>query len=186
MTTLTHSEFKEDVRRTSRILGDLSGQSVVGYRAPSFSILPGFEWALDVLLEEGFRYDSSMYPVRIHPSYGYPDSPRDPHAIHRSGSSLFEFPPATLRLGGMNLPAAGGAYLRFFPAALVRKALSSAEVRNVPGTLYVHPWEFDEDMPAFSAPWKTQLRMRGRIGGLEKKLLSLTSRFSFQTVVETD
>jgi polysaccharide deacetylase family protein (PEP-CTERM system associated) len=185
VTGLSPGDFEDDIRRTRDLLEDLSGQSVQGYRAPSFSILPGFEWALDVLLAGGFRYDSSLNPVRVHPGYGYPGSPRDPHRLLRPGGSLLEFPPSTLRLGTLNLPAAGGAYLRFFPVALMHKALSSAETRGEPGTLYVHPWEFDDNIPAFSASWWVQLRMRGRTGNTKRKLNSLITRFRFQTMGET-
>ena len=86
-----------------------------------------------------------------------------PTSSSAPAGALVEVPPATLKVGGLTLPAAGGAYLRFFPAALLRAALSSAERRGVPGTLYVHPWEFDRDMPAVPGPWITQLRMRGGI-----------------------
>jgi len=185
VTTLSPAEFREDVRSSRAALQDLSGQSVAGYRAPSFSILPGFEWALDVLLEEGFHYDSSMVPVRMHPGYGYPRANPDPHRIPRPSGTMVEVPPATLRLGRMRLPAGGGAYMRFFPVGLLRSALKSAEARGAPGTMYVHPWELDEEMPAFRAPWPTQLRMRGGIRGLGRKLSVLTSAFRFRRMGET-
>jgi polysaccharide deacetylase family protein (PEP-CTERM system associated) len=185
VTTLSPEEFQEDVRRSRGLLQDLAAQSILGYRAPSFSILPGFEWALDILLEEGFQYDSSMYPVRVHPGYGYPDAERDPHIISRPSGSLAELPPATLKVGSLNLPAAGGAYLRFFPAGLISRALASAERRGVPGTVYLHPWELDESMPPFNAPWRTRLRMRGGIAGMARKLSRLTDRFRFRPMRET-
>ncbi len=94
-------------------------------------------------------------------------------------------PPATLRMGGLNLPAAGGAYLRFFPFELIRRALRSAEERGVPGTVYFHPWELDEDMPRFRAPWKTQLRMRGGIKTVSRKLAALSREFRFRPMNET-
>jgi len=185
VTTLSPHEFREDVGRSRHVLEEVSGQAVTGYRAPSFSILPGFEWALDILLEEGYRYDSSMMPVRIHPGYGYPRANPDPHRIVRAAGVLLEMPPATLRLGAVILPAGGGAYLRFFPATLLGSALRSAEARGAPGTVYVHPWELDEDMPPFKAPWITRLRMRGGIKSLGRKLASLTSTFRFRTMGET-
>lgn len=185
VTTLSPEEFRDDVRRSKGVLEDLSGQPVTGYRAPSFSILPGFEWALDVLLEEGYRYDSSMVPVKVHPGYGYPKANPDPHGITRPGGTLLEMPPATLRVGPMTFPSGGGAYLRFFPVGFVRRALRSAEARGVPGTVYVHPWELDREMPAFRAPWATRLRMRGGIRGMPRKLSALTSAFRFRTMGET-
>jgi polysaccharide deacetylase family protein (PEP-CTERM system associated) len=185
VTSLTPEEFREDVHRSREVLQEISGQCVSGYRAPSFSILPGSEWALDVLLDEGYRYDSSMVPVRVHPGYGYPKANPDPHRIVRSAGTLLEIPPATLPMGPLNLPAGGGAYLRFFPVGLARRALKAAEGRGVPGTLYMHPWELDKDMPAFRAPWLTRLRMRGGIRGVERKLAVLTSAFRFRTMGET-
>jgi len=182
---LSPEAFREDVRRARDTLQNLTGAPVVGYRAPSFSIVPGVEWALDVLLEEGFRYDSSMYPVRVHPGYGYPEAPPDPHVLERPSGVLVEIPPATLKLGPLVLPAAGGAYLRFFPLALIRSALKSASSRGVPATLYIHPWETDTTLPRFQAPWKTQLRMRGGIGSVSGKLAALTRDFSFRPMVET-
>ena len=102
---LSPSEFRDDLRASCRAIEDVTGVAVTSYRAPSFSILPGFEWALDTLLEEGFAYDSSMFPVKIHPWYGYPSAPRDPHIISRASGTLVEIPPATLKVGGLNLPA---------------------------------------------------------------------------------
>jgi polysaccharide deacetylase family protein (PEP-CTERM system associated) len=185
VTTLSPEEFREDVRRSRQLLREISGQGVTGYRAPSFSILPGFEWALDILIEEGYEYDSSMVPVRVHPGYGYPRANPDPHALQRPVGTLQELPPATLRVGPMNLPAGGGAYLRFFPVTLVRRALTAAEGRGAPGTVYLHPWELDGEMPRFEAPWATRLRMRGGIRNVPRKLAALTSAFRFRTMEET-
>ncbi|HSG08119.1 MAG TPA: XrtA system polysaccharide deacetylase [Longimicrobiales bacterium] len=185
---VTHLEpetFREEVRRSRSLLEDLSGGPVVGFRAPSFSILPGYEWAFDVLIEEGYRYDSSVFPVRVHPTYGYPNASRDPYVLDRPSGRLAEVPPATLRVAGVNLPSAGGAYLRFFPVALVRAALVSAGRRDAPGTIYVHPWEFDREMPPTPGPWVTRLRMNGGIGQMERRVGSLTKRFRFLPMRET-
>jgi len=185
VTHMDREQFREEVRRSRSLLEDLAGQPVVGYRAPSFSIVPGLEWAFDILLEEGYRYDSSVFPVRVHPSYGYPDAKPDPHVLVRPTGRLVEVPPATLAVGGLRLPAAGGAYLRFFPVALMHAALSSAQRRGEAGTLYVHPWEFDRDMPSVPGPWLTQLRMRGGIRHTWRRVGSLTRRHRFRPVCET-
>jgi polysaccharide deacetylase family protein (PEP-CTERM system associated) len=184
-TEFTPDGFREDVRRSKTVLEDLVGQAVVGYRAPSFSITPEAEWALDVLLEAGFRYDSSLFPVRLHPTYGFPGGGRDPYLISRPGGMLAEIPPATLKLGSLILPAAGGAYLRFFPGRILWAALEGANRRGAPGTVYIHPWEFDREMPELPASWLTRLRMTGGIGSMPGKLASLLSRFRFQTMWET-
>ena len=98
---------------------------------------------------------------------------------------MAEIPPATLRLGSLRLPAAGGAYLRFFPAALMKGAIRSAQRRGAPATLYVHPWEIDSGMPRFEAPFLTQLRMRGGIRTVPRKISSLLDGFSFRPMRET-
>ncbi len=185
VTHLTPEEFRDEVRNSRALLEDLVGERVDGYRAPSFTILPGLEWAFDVLLEEGYRYDSSVFPVRVHPTYGYPDAKRDPHVLERAAGPLVEVPPATLQVGGLVLPAAGGAYLRFFPVALVKSALAAAERRAEPGTVYIHPWEFDTKMPPLPGPWLTRLRMRGGIRHTWRRVGALTRRFRFRPVRET-
>ena len=184
-TSLSPTGFREDVRRSREILEDTCGCPVRGYRAPSFSIKPGFEWALDVLLELGFSYDSSLFPIRVHPGYGYPDAPAEPHTLSLAGGHLWEIPPATLQIAGLRLPAAGGAYLRFFPGLLVRSALMAAARRGLPGTLYFHPWEMDVDMPRFRAPLITRVRMRTGLNTMARKLAKLTAEFSFRPIRET-
>lgn len=181
---LTPAEFREELRSSKAILEEVAGVPVWGFRAPSFSIIPGFEWALDLLLEEGYRYDSSLYPVSTHPSYGYP-CPRDPHRIERPGGVLAEIPPATLRFFGINLPAGGGAYFRFFPYALLRSALWSAEGRGVPGTFYIHPWELDGGLPPIDIPWRQKLRTRGRTANPWARVRRLLTEMDFRRMDET-
>lgn len=180
----SRSEFREEVRRSRSFLEDLTGERVSGFRAPSFSIVPGLEWALEVLAEEGYRYDTSLFPVRTHPNYGYPCE-RDPHLILNEGSRLVEIPPATLRVLGMNLPASGGAYFRFFPYAFLRAAFRGAEVRKQPATFYVHPWELDDDPPDLPAPFLQRLRNQGRTADPWRRLDRLFGDFTFQRMDET-
>jgi polysaccharide deacetylase family protein (PEP-CTERM system associated) len=172
-------EFREDVRRTKSLLEDLIGAPVRGYRAPSFSIVPGSEWALNVLVEEGHTYDSSLFPTRLHPTYGYPCE-RDPHGLRLDSGRLVEIPPTTLRISGTNLPASGGAYFRLFPYALIQKALASSEKRHATGTFYIHPWELDPDPPKLPLPWLVRLRVRGRYGDLWARLGRLLKEFEFR------
>jgi len=177
-------EFRRSVRDSRALLEDLSGRPVHGFRAPSFSIVPGLEWALDVLLEEGYRYDSSLFPVKQHPTYGYP-CPRDPHWVRRPSGNLVEIPPCTLRGFGTTLPAAGGAYFRFFPYALLRSALRQAEERGQPGTFYIHPWEFDPTLPVMGVGHLTRLRMTGGTRETWGRVARLLSEFRFITMEET-
>ena len=178
--------FRESVRRTKHFLEDLVGQEVIGFRAPSFSIVRGTEWALDALLDEGYRYDSSLFPIKQHPSYGYPEGERDPYWITRPAGRIAEIPPATLRLAGTNLPAAGGAYFRLLPYALIRGALRSAQDRGVPGTFFIHPWELDQERPQDGAlPRLVRLRLFGGRRKLWSRLERLFTDFRFRPIADT-
>lgn len=177
-------ELRMSLRDSRALLEDLSGTPVRGFRAPSFSIVPGLEWALDLLIEEGYRYDSSLFPVKQHPTYGYP-CPRDPHWIRRAGGELLEIPPCTLRSFGTDLPAAGGAYFRFFPYQLLAGALRQAAGRGHPGTFYIHPWEFDPVLPVAGVPFLTRLRMTGGTAGNWRRVDRLLEDFSWVPMGET-
>jgi polysaccharide deacetylase family protein (PEP-CTERM system associated) len=182
ITAQSRAEFRESVRRSKAVLEDLTGAAVLGFRAPSFSIVPGTEWALDVLLTEGYTYDSSVFPVSQHPSYGYPHTPRDPYRIRRRDGTIVELPPATLRLLGSNLPAAGGAYVRLLPLALVRGALNQAEGRGQPGMFYIHPWELDDHVP--DVPMSLRVRVRTFSGRRRTwaRVGALLSEFRFDRI----
>jgi len=151
--------FRESVRRSKAVLEHVGGQEVLGYRAPSFSIVPGLEWAFDILLEERYRYDASLFPIATHPTYGYPGAERDPYFIDRPSGRLAEFPSTTARLLGQTFPASGGAYFRLLPYALMQTGLRQAEARGAPGMFYTHPWEMDDWVPRIVAPrlqmWRT-------------------------------
>ena len=143
----TPEAFRDDLRRAIHALEQAAGVPVVGFRAPTFSVTRETAWAIDVLAEEGVRYDSSVFPIR-HDRYGVPDAPRFPYTVRGRERTLLEFPPATLGLGPVNLPAAGGGYFRLFPSAVMRGAVRQAE-RHPTGmpVLYFHPWEFDPGQP---------------------------------------
>ena len=141
----TPETFREDLRRSRNALEDLTGEAVVGYRAPTFSITRQTAWALDVLAEEGFLYDSSIYPVR-HDRYGVPEAPRTPFRARGVEREMLELPPATLRMMGLVLPMGGGGTFRLFPLFLMKRAIAQVGRIDGPPTamLYFHPWEFDE------------------------------------------
>lgn len=184
VTHLTPEQFRRSVRASREVLEELIGARVLGYRAPSFSIAAGFEWALDVLLEEGYRYDSSRFPVRRR-GYGFAAGGRDPHWLERPGGRLGEVPPATLRFAGGNLPAGGGAYFRLFPYALVRAAFREAEGRGVPATFYIHPWELDPEQPRLAVPPATRIRHYGGLRRTVPRLRRLLGEFRFQPIART-
>jgi polysaccharide deacetylase family protein (PEP-CTERM system associated) len=141
---LTPASFSEDIVRTKRLLEDIGGHEVLGYRAPSFSIGAGNLWAFDVLLEAGYRYSSSVYPIQ-HDHYGMPDSPRFAYPV-REG--LLEVPVTTLRLFNKNLPSSGGGYFRLLPYALSRWMIGKVNaVDQQSAVFYCHPWEIDAEQP---------------------------------------
>jgi polysaccharide deacetylase family protein (PEP-CTERM system associated) len=178
VTRQTPTEFRADVRRAKRTLEAMTGSAVIGYRAPSFSITRNNDWALDVLIEEGYRYDSSLVPVR-RPGYGYAGGAPDAHWVGRASGRLFELPPATLDFGGVRLPAGGGAYFRLLPSGLVRAAFNDCERRGVSGTFYLHPWELDPDQPRVPVPWWTRLRHYGGLERSDARLTRLLQDFQF-------
>jgi polysaccharide deacetylase family protein (PEP-CTERM system associated) len=184
VTFLTPEQFRVSVRDSKRMLEDVSGQEVLGYRAPSFSIVPGGEWALDILIEEGYVYDSSLYPVKRN-GYGYADALWHPHLLERPSGVLMEFPPATLEMFGARLPAGGGAYLRLLPRGLVEGALEQASAAGHPGTVYIHPWEVDPEQPRLQVPTLTRIRHYGRLRRTYSRLEDLVRRFSFRPIADS-
>ena len=183
VTELSPEEFRSSVRRSKQLLEQMTGAAVLGYRAPSYSIVAGREWALDVLAEEGYRYDSSLFPVR-RPGYGYAGAPRDPHWLDRPAGRLAELPPATWRVLGANFPAAGGAYFRIFPYRLVRAALRQCERRGVPGVFYVHPWEVDPDQPRLPVSLSARLRHYTGLRRTIPRLQRLLAEFQFTAIAD--
>ena len=185
VTELTPDEFRRDVRAAKELLEEIAGVEVVGYRAPTYSIVRETMWATQILLEEGFRYDSSIFPIR-HDRYGIPDAPRFPWVIaSHNGSSLVEFPISTVRLLGMNLPFVGGGYLRLLPPGYIRwgmRRLNRRERR--PAIVYVHPWEIDPEQPRQPVGWLTRIRHYANLGRTEARLTDLLERFRFGTVRE--
>jgi len=176
------SEFRADIRRAKATLENLVGDSVVGYRAPNFSIGRTETWAYQILLEEGFRYDSSMFPI-LHDRYGQHEAPRFPYEIWRSGGDcLTEFPIGTARLFGVNVPIGGGGYFRLSPLELVSRSIAHVnESEQRPVMFYLHPWELDPGQPRPKMPW--HLRFRHYVGLKHEagKLSRLLARFRFGT-----
>ncbi|MGD2071601.1 MAG: DUF3473 domain-containing protein [Gemmatimonadota bacterium] len=183
--TLDPETFRDAVRRCKNLLEDITGEAVSGYRAPSFSITPGKEWAFDVLLDEGFTYDSSIYPIDHGPAYGYPGGHPDPHVLLRGARTLVEVPILSLRVAGRRWPAAGGAYLRLLPLSLVRSALRQTERRGVPGTLYIHPWDIDPDLDPVRVPPLLHWRLFGGAARARRRLAGLIEAFPSACIRDT-
>jgi polysaccharide deacetylase family protein (PEP-CTERM system associated) len=159
----TPDRFRADVRRSKTALEQATGRPVLGYRAPTFSIVPETRWALDILAEEGFRYDSSIYPVR-HDRYGIPLAPRTPFYAEGERRRILEIPPATLRLCGANLPMGGGGYFRLLPLLFLHWAIRQTRRTCAPPVvmLYFHPWDFDPEQEKL--PLRALNRFRTYVG----------------------
>lgn len=181
---MTPESFRDDLRRSKDALEQASGQAVLGFRAPTFSVMRETAWAIDVLAECGFEYDSSVFPVR-HDRYGVPDAPRGPFVVVGRERELLELPPATYRLAGFNLPVAGGGYFRLFPLGFMKAGLrQAAESRPGVGMLYFHPWEFDPDQPRLPlgrlARWRTYVGVTRTTG----RLTRLLQEFQFRRAID--
>ncbi len=149
VSSLTGNEFVADLHRSKFLLEDIGGVPIRGYRAPTFSIGPRTPWAYNALVNEGFSYSSSIFPIR-HDLYGEPDAPR--FAFRPTGHDIWELPMTTVRLGGRNLPCSGGGYFRLMPYSLFRmglRSLNRSEHRS--GIFYFHPWEVDPAQPRITA-----------------------------------
>lgn len=177
--------FREDVRRSKDALEQATGAAVVGFRAPTFSIVRQTLWAIDVLAEVGMRYDSSIYPVR-HDRYGISNAPRWPFRAQGAISTLLELPPATWRILNANLPVGGGGYFRLFPPMLMRRGISQTLRHGQPpvAMLYFHPWEFDPDQERL--PLKRLSRFRTYVGLRRSRgrLAALLKRYTFTRAVD--
>ena len=181
VTALQPDEFREEIRSSKAILEDISGQPVSGYRAPSFSITPESQFAFDILLEEGYLYDSSVFPI-WRPNYGWPGSPPIPHVKPCASGSLLEFPLATSLWGPFRIPAAGGGYMRQLPFSLVQRAFREHGEQGIPGVFYIHPWELDPDQPRIRVGPLTRLRHYRGLKNSRGHLERLLSEFKFTSI----
>jgi polysaccharide deacetylase family protein (PEP-CTERM system associated) len=178
--SLDPQEFRRDLRQSIDLIEQAAGQKVIGHRAPSFSITEKSLWALDIMQEEGLRYDSSVFPVR-HPRYGIPDAPRAPYEIRKG---FWEFPMATFMFGAMKVPVAGGAYFRLYPYSVTRWGLRRINREGKPLVMYLHPWEFDPQQPRFEVSLNVRLRHYSNLHKTETRLRRLCGDFKFGTVKE--
>jgi polysaccharide deacetylase family protein (PEP-CTERM system associated) len=209
---MTSSEFREDVRKSKKILEDAAGKEVVGYRAPSYSITAKSLWALPILAEEGYRYDSSIFPIH-HDRYGIPDAPRFPFLVDldgvhgnrevklpdfdnvktvdasmdaSNGRFIVEYPISTVKLWGLNMPISGGGYMRLFPYGVTKKGLEKINKdEEKPFVIYLHPWELDPEQPRFNdLSALSRFRHYVNLDGTAEKLRRLLSDFTFSSMRE--
>lgn len=181
---MTPDTFRAELARSITLLEDLSGQRVVGHRAPFFSITRRSLWAIEILHECGIRYDSSIFPV-LNYRYGIEGAPRWPHAMPAGEQrTLTEFPITTWRVLGRNVPVAGGAYFRIFPYAVTRTAFRSINRGGHPAVFYIHPWELDPEHPRIPLPRRIALTHYVNLKATERRLRRLLDDFAFAPMRE--
>lgn len=186
VTKQSEQVFREETAKAKSIIEDQAQTEVVGYRAASFSITKKTLWALDVLAESGFKYDSSIFPVR-HDRYGIPDAPLEPYKIEtNNGASIVEFPMTVKKIARVNIPASGGGYFRIYPYYLTKYLLNSINKKdNRPFVFYLHPWEIDHNQPRISAGLFSSFRHYTNLDKCKPRLTRLVDDFSFASIKDT-
>ena len=176
---LSPAEFRRDLCRSRDLLEDITGEAVTCYRAPSFSITRRSLWALEILAEEGFRVDSSVYPI-YHDRYGIPGSNPHLHQVETSSGRLWEFPLSVAHVAGLKFPVAGGGYFRLFPLAWTNHCLARINrATGKPFVFYIHPWELDPHQPRIQGRLSSRIRHYVGLKGTGRKLRSLAGAFRF-------
>jgi polysaccharide deacetylase family protein (PEP-CTERM system associated) len=182
ITNMDPKEFKEDIRKAKGILEGITSGEVQGYRAPTFSIMEKTSWAYEILLDEGYRYSSSVYPI-YHDRYGWPGFGREPRKMAANGKGeIWEVPMSVGSIGPFRIPFGGGGYLRMYPLFLTRALFRGLEKEGKAAMLYMHPWELDGEQPKVKAPLLRRIRHYMGIRKMEKKLISLLETKKFGTV----
>lgn len=178
-------EFREETVRAKRLLEDLIGEAVLGYRAASFSVTRDSLWALDTLIDAGFLYDSSIFPIR-HDRYGLPGAAPEPNRLSApSGRTLVEFPMSAARFFGVQVPVSGGGYFRLLPFWVTKAGLKQInERRGLPFTFYLHPWELDPGQPRFKVSALSRFRHYTNLARCEDRLRRLLGEFEFTSMRE--
>ncbi len=179
----SRQSFKEDIKKSKMLLEDITGSKIKGYRAPTFSINASSLWALNILHEQGYSYDSSIFPIK-HDRYGMPNAKRFPHIIKLNGNdTIKEFPPSTIKFLKWNFPIAGGGYIRLFPLQFIKWGIKRInDVEKQPAVIYLHPWEFDPEQPRIPAGWLCRFRHYVNLDTTENKLRHLIKYFRFTTL----
>lgn len=182
----TKEEYREDIRKSKVLLEDATGKRVVGYRAPSWSITEKSLWALDILVEEGFSYNSSIFPTKNF-LYGIPYAPRFRHdcEIYGKNLPLVNVPPSTKKVGGAVVPFSGGAYFRLLPGWMIDQFTKSINCKEKePVIFYLHPREIDPEQPRLQLGLRDRLIHYWGIRGCEKKLVRVLKHYEFETMME--
>jgi polysaccharide deacetylase family protein (PEP-CTERM system associated) len=175
--------FRSDLQESRDTLEQIIGKPVTLYRSPSFSITEKSLWALDILIEEGFDTDSSIYPVH-HDRYGIPDAPTMPHIIKTAAGAIREFPGMVYQFGRTKLPVGGGGYLRLLPWMLTKSLLTGIRKQGRPLNVYIHPWEFDPEQPRIAASLKSRFRHYQNLKSTAPKIRRMLQSFRLTTMSE--
>lgn len=181
VTTQTQQQFRGDVRTAKQVLEDILGRPVLGYRAPSFSISPDRAWAFDVLVEEGYEFDSSVAAGRRN-SCGHLAADGMPFILQTSAGPLREVPMPTIRYLGRSIPVGGGGYFRMYPYCVTRAALRRLNAAGKPVCVYLHPWEFDPEQPRLRVPFARSFKHRVNLHSTFQKFERLLDDFQFDTI----
>lgn len=182
---LSPVQLKQELQRCRKILEDITGDKVESFRAPFFSITKDSIWALEILAQEGFLYDSSIFPVHNY-RYGLPSAPNVPFQISfGSNGAIQEFPISTIKIGKINFPFSGGAYFRIFPYQLSRYCIRRVNQRQIPVMFYIHPWELDPDHPRIRLPKRISITHYANLDTTKKKLEKLLAEVRFTTLKQT-
>lgn len=182
--TQSPDSFRCDLRQATQAIHAITGVSPTAFRAPSFSITRRSLWALGILAEEGYRIDSSIYPVR-HDTYGVPNAKPGVHQIPTDAGMIWEVPPTVRCLWRFHLPVGGGGYLRLYPTSLSLRCLNAVNHReNRPFVVYVHPWELDPEQPRIAARWRSRFRHYQNLRTTEPKLRVLLQTYRFGPISE--
>jgi polysaccharide deacetylase family protein (PEP-CTERM system associated) len=177
LTFMKPEEFRADLGRSLEVLAKVTSQEVRGFRAPSFSLTPKTLWAVDVLRESGIRYDSSVFPVGLHPDYGMPGADLRPYGL---ADGLMELPMGVTEVFGRRIPCAGGGYFRLYPYALTRRLMRMCNAQGRPVIFYLHPWEVDPEHPHVEGmSWSTRFRHYNNLERTEQRLERLLGDFEF-------
>ena len=183
ITSQTPDFFREDIRKSKFILEDTIGAQVHGYRAPSFTITSETQWALPILVEEGYIYDSSIFPIK-HDRYGMPGANPWCHLLETTAGPLWEVPPSTMSAGPVRIPVAGGGYFRLYPYWILRKLLIRTAREGHSLVMYLHPWELDPDQPRMEGSFVSKFRHYLNLHKTEARLQRLVQDFKFTSIRE--
>ena len=181
---LKPEDFREDTHRAKSVIEQVAGQSIYGYRAPTYSIVDASLWALDILVELGFSYDSSIYPIH-HDRYGMPGAPRAPFRIRTASGSLTEFPLTTFQFAGHRFPVGGGGYLRLLPTWYTSMGIKRAHNDGLPIITYIHPWEIDPEQPRLPVKLLSRLRHYANLSRTHDRLADMLNTETFTSFRES-